>query len=168
MLYLDNTVPIIVDQWTFLTYTEYQAIEGYYYQSATGPVYGCTSNDGVWVLGGGTLPPGTAVDGGTGEVKGIVGFVFGNGLLNQMIQNIPLTTFIPGATSNANYLFGSNLPIIVKYEFTVHGLNTTTGNPPTAVSTSISVLKNYDPDFIQWELLGDEIYEIGKKPTTYF
>ncbi len=160
MAILDNVVPISVG-WTpdFITDPNFQALETYSYTSGTT----VSSSDGVWILGGGTLPPGLAVVGNSGIVTGVATVAIAEAL-NDAIGAFPGAISVAGA-DQPSYTFAGGTFLTKTYSFQVHGLNTSASNPPSVGSYTISVLKDWKADVDSWNALvgSPDKYSLGQK-----
>ncbi len=158
MAILDNIVPIDVGfPPNFITDPKFQALESYSYTS--GGTVG--SSDGAWILGGGTLPPGLAVEASTGIVTGVATVAIPQAL-NASIGAYPGATTV-GGSDQGSYIHASSTFLTQTYSFQVHGLNTNAGDPPSIGSYTISVLKDWVADVDSWTALGDNRYSLGQK-----
>lgn len=176
MTVLDNTQPILIEgKWSFLTYSKYQAIEEYAYQSLPGPSYGCPASASEWLLESGELPPGLHVEFNTGIVKGTVQNILGSNFLVDMLSVYPDEVDVPTPESRMSPPTETSPPsitvsptsygirpstagpddrIIVTYTFSIRGYDYVvppTKIPGTLVQCSISVLKNWRQDVENWK-----------------
>lgn len=174
---LHNTKPISIEgKYTFVTYSQYQAIEEYHYESLAGPAYGCPATASEWKLEGGELPPGLEVELNTGIVKGTVGNSFGSGFLVGMLEAYPGEVTVPTPPSNSSppvvtsppsivvsppsygirpTVSGPNDRIVVTYFFAIRGYDflvpTPVKIPGTLLPCQITVLKNWRGDVEEWK-----------------
>lgn len=176
MTVLHNTKPINLEgRWTFITYSKYQGIEEYYYESLPGPGYGCPASASEWLLESGELPPGLQVEFNTGIVKGTIQNVFGSNFLIAMLQSYPGEVQVPTPPSNTSPPTETSPPsitvsppsygirpstagpddrIIVTYNFAIRGYDYVippTKIPGALVQCQISVLKNWRQDVEDWK-----------------
>lgn len=161
---LHNTKPINIEgKYTFITYSKYQAIEEYYYESLPGPAYGVPAGYNEWTLDSGALPPGLQLELNTGIVKGTVSNTTGSDFLIRLLQAYPgsiSVSSLSGSVSPSTYkidpsIAGPDNRIIITFNFSVQGWDLTPLGVPkqkgVLLPCQISVLKNFRGDVEEWK-----------------